>query len=84
MPFGLKNAGSTYQWAMRIAMGSQIGRNMEAYIDDIAKTRHQDTLLQDLEETFSNLCKMNMKLNSEKCVFGVPSWKLLGFLVSHR
>ena len=40
--------------------------------------------MQDLEETFANLRKINLKLNLEKCVFGVPSGKLLGFFVSQR
>jgi hypothetical protein len=44
----------------------------------------EHTLITDLEETFANLCKVNIKLNPDKCVFGVPSGKLLGFLVSHR
>src|SRR5664279_3326826 len=85
MPFGLKNAGATFQRAMRACLGSQMGRNIEPYIDDIlVKTQKQDTLIQDLEETFRSLRKVNFKLNPEKCVFGVPSGKLLGFLVSHR
>ena len=37
-----------------------------------------------MEETFDNLCKINLKINPKKCVFGVPSSKLLGFFVSHR
>ena len=41
-------------------------------------------LIQDLEETFNSLRRVNLRLNPEKCVFGVPSGKLLGFLVSHR
>ena len=58
---------------------------MEAYIDDILdKTKDGPTLVQDLEETFANLRKNNLKLNPEKCVFGVPSGKLLGFFVSQR
>ena len=85
MPFGLKNAGATFQRAMRICLGPQMGRNVEAYIDDIVvKTKDKSTLVQDLEETFSKLRKINLKLNPEKCAFGVPSGKLLGFLVSHR
>src|SRR5215216_6260732 len=52
--------------------------------DIVVKTKDRATLIQDLEETFSNLCKINLKLNPEKCVFGVPSGKLLGFFVSHR
>ena len=50
----------------------------------MVKSREARTLIKDLEETFVNLRGINLKLNSEKCVFGVPSGKLLGFLVSHR
>ena len=56
---------------------------MEAYMDDIVvKTKDKATLVQDLEETFANLLKINLKLNPEECVFGVLSGKLLGFFVS--
>ena len=48
--------------------------------DIVVKTKDKATLVQDLEETFGNLCKINLKLNPEKCVFGIPSGKLLGFL----
>jgi hypothetical protein len=85
MPFGLKNAGATFQRLMRKALGAQMGRNAEAYIDDIVvKTRESRTFIEDLEETFANLRKVNIKLNPAKCAFGVPSGKLLGFLMSHR
>src|SRR5664279_5639355 len=85
MPFGLKNAGATFQRLMRIALGAQMGRNAEAYVDDIVvKVREEHTLIADLEETFVNLRKVNIKLKPAKCVFGVPLGKLLGFLVSHR
>jgi hypothetical protein len=61
-----------------------MGRNAEAYVDDIiVKTREGHTFIEDLEETFTNLRKVNIKLNPAKCAFGVPSGKLLGFLVSH-
>ena len=52
--------------------------------DIVVKTKDGATLVQDLEETFANLRKINLKLNPEKCVFGVPSGKLLGFFVSQR
>jgi hypothetical protein len=85
MPFSLKNTGATFQRLMRKAQGAQMGRNAEAYIDDIIiKTREGHTFIEDLEETFINLRKVNIKLNPAKCAFGVPSGKLLGFLVSHR
>jgi hypothetical protein len=84
MPFGLKNAGATFQRLMHKALGAQMGRNAEAYIDDIVvKTRESHTFIEDLEETFTNLRKVNIKLNPAKCTFGVPLGKLLGFLVSH-
>ena len=85
MPFGLRNTGATFQRAMQAFLGTQLGRNVEAYIDDIVvKTRFQDSLVQDLQETFDNLRRVNFKLSPDKCVFGVPSGKLLGFLISHR
>jgi hypothetical protein len=84
LPFGLKNAGATFQRLMRKALGAQMGRNAEAYVDDIiVKTREGHTFIEDLEETFVNLRKVNIKPNPAKCAFGVPSGKLLGFLVSH-
>ena len=48
------------------------------------KTRHIETLIDDLRLTFENLRTYDIKLNPEKCVFGVPSGKLLGFIVSNR
>jgi hypothetical protein len=85
MPFGLKNTGATFQRLMRKALGAQMGRNVEAYVDDIVvKTRESHTFIEDLEETFTNLRKVNIKLNPTKCAFGVPSGRLLGFLMSHR
>ena len=69
---------------MHIALGRQLGRNAEAYVNDIVvKSREAKTLIQDLEETFASLREVDLRLNPEKCVFGVPSGKLLGFLVSH-
>src|SRR3954469_6144190 len=85
MPFGLKNDGSTFARVVHTAFEPQIHRNVEAYMDDIVvKSKDKATLVQDLDEMFANLCKINLKLNPEKCVFGVPSGKLLGFFVSRR
>src|SRR5213596_1819442 len=85
MPFGLKNAGATYQRAMQRCLHDQLGRNVEAYVDDvIIKSWVKEDLVADLSKTFSNLRCFRWKLNPEKCVFGVPSGKLLSFIVSYR
>ena len=85
MPFGLKNAGATYQRCMQKCLQDQIGRNVHAYVDDVVvKTKETTTLLDDLRETFTNLRRFRMKLNPAKCTFGVPSGQLLGYLVSQR
>jgi hypothetical protein len=85
MPFGLRNAGATYQRCMNHVFGEHIGRTVEAYVDDIVvKTRKASDLLSDLEVTFRCLKAKSVKLNPEKCVFGVPRGMLLGFIVSER
>jgi hypothetical protein len=85
MPFGLRNAGATYQRCMNHVFGEHIGRTIEAYVDDIVvKTRKASALLSDLETTFKCLRAKGMKLNPEKCVFGVPRGMLPGFIVSER
>uniref|UniRef100_A0A2N9GJY4 Uncharacterized protein n=1 Tax=Fagus sylvatica TaxID=28930 RepID=A0A2N9GJY4_FAGSY len=85
MPFGLKNAGATYQRLMNKMFRSQIGRNVEVYIDDmLVKTKDEANHLEDLEETFKTFRQYRMKLNPSKCVFGVSSGKFLGFMVSQR
>jgi hypothetical protein len=85
MPFGLKNAGATYQRMIQRCFSTQIGRNIEAYVDDVVvKTKQKDDLIADLEETFTSIRAFKMKLNPEKCIFGVLSGKLLGFMVSQR
>jgi hypothetical protein len=83
MSFELKNAGATYQHAIQMCFTDQLHRNVEAYVDDVViKTRNPEGLITDLEETFNSLRKFRWKLNPTKCVFGVPSGKLLGFIVS--
>jgi hypothetical protein len=85
MSFGLKNAGATYQRAIQACFKEQLNKNVEAYVDDmVVKTRNSSTLITDLEETFASLREYRWKLNPNKCVFGVPSGKLLGFIISHR
>ena len=85
MPFGLKSAQATYQRCVQNCLHNQIGRNVHAYVDNIVvKSREKETLVDYLRETFDNLRVYKMMLNPAKCVFGVPTGKLLGFLVSHR
>jgi ribonuclease HI len=85
MPFGLRNAGATYQRCMNHVFGEHIGRTVKAYVDDIiVKTRKASDLLSDLETTFKCLKAKGVKLNPEKCVFGVPRGMLLGFIISER
>ena len=85
MPFGLKNAGATYQRMVNKVFQSQIGRNLEVYVDDmITKSKQASGHAADLRETFMTLRKHQMRLNPEKCVFGVTGGKCLDFLVDER
>jgi hypothetical protein len=73
MPFGLKNAGATYQRMMQNCLGSQIGCNIQVYIDDVVITiRKEESLISDLAETFDNLNRYKLKLNPIKCSLGYP------------
>jgi hypothetical protein len=81
MPFGLKNAGATYQRMMQNCLRSQIGHNIQVYIDDVViTTRKEEALFNDLKETFDNLDRYKLKLNPKKCSFGVSAGQLLGFM----
>ena len=85
MPFGLKNAEATYQRLVNHMFHPQIGRNVEVYVDNmLVKSLDKGKHLDDLQETFDTLRQYNMKLNPNKCAFGVSSGKFLGFMVSHR
>ena len=85
MPFGLKNAGATYQRLMNKMFAHQIGRNVHVYVDDmLVKSLFEDDHLDDLWETFDTLWSYNMKLNPNKYAFGVTAGKFLGFMVSQR
>jgi hypothetical protein len=85
MLFGLRNAGATYQRCMQHVFGEHIGPTVEAYVDDIiVKTKRVSNLVNDLDVAFKCLKAKNIKLNLEKCVFGVPRGMLLGFIISER
>jgi hypothetical protein len=85
MAFGLRNEGATYRKCIHTILEPQIGRNLEAYIDDVAvKSKKLRDLLNNLKETFDNLCKYKMMFNPKKCVFSVSSGKLLSYMVSSQ
>ena len=85
MPFGLKNAWSTYQRLVNMMFADKIGQTMEVYIDDmLVKSLEAEDHLSHLQQAFSALRKYNMKLNPAKCSFGVSSDKFLGYIVTHR
>jgi hypothetical protein len=85
MPFELKNAGAMYQLGIQKCLHQQLGRNVEAYVNDVViKTRESEGLISDQAETFGNLRKFSMKLNAEKYTFSVPPGKQLGYMVSQH
>ncbi|XP_058775307.1 uncharacterized protein LOC131649565 [Vicia villosa] len=85
MPFGLRNAGATYQRAMVTLFHDMIHKEVEVYVDDmIAKSRTEEEHITNLHKLFERLKKYKLRLNPNKCTFGVRSGKLLGFIVSQR
>ena len=74
MPFGLKNAGSTYQWMMTKMFEPQLSRSIEIYIDDmVVKSKVVSKHVGDLTNIFEILREYKLHLNSSKCSFGVGS-----------
>ena len=85
MPFGLKNAGATYQKLVNRMFQKQIGTTMEVYVDDmLVKSTISELHIAHLFEAFQILREYNMKLNPAKCAFGVSAGKFLGFIVNNR
>ncbi|XP_058772888.1 uncharacterized protein LOC131646985, partial [Vicia villosa] len=85
MPFGLKNAGATYQRAMTTLFHDMMHKEIEVYVDDmIAKSSTEEEHIEYLLKLFQRLRKYQLRLNPNKCTFGVRSGKLLGFIVSQR
>ena len=85
MPFGLKNAGATYQRLVNRMFQKHIGTTMEVYIDDmLVKSTTAELHIAHLSEAFQILREYNMKLNPAKCAFGVSVGKFLGFIVNNR
>ncbi|KAG7543894.1 Ribonuclease H domain [Arabidopsis thaliana x Arabidopsis arenosa] len=85
MPFGLKNAGATYQRLVNKMFHEHLGKTMEVYIDDmLVKSLKKEDHIKHLEECFEILNRYQMKLNPAKCTFGVPSGEFLGYIVTKR
>ena len=80
MPFGLKNAGATYQRLMDKVFSHIMGKRVEVYVDDmvVKSLSHQQHIV------FSTLQQYNLRLNLKKCIFGVDRGKFLGFMLTQR
>ena len=85
MPFGLKNAGSTYKRMMTRMFEPRLGKNIEIYVDDmVVKSKVVTEHLEDLGDIFDDLRRLKLRLNASKCSFGVELGKFLGYMVTHR
>ena len=83
MPFGLKNAGATYQRLITKIFRPLLGNIVEAYINDLlVKSKERFNHTKHLQEAFELLRRYDMKLNPLKCSFGVSSGNFLGFMVT--
>lgn len=81
----LKNVGATYQHLINKMFVDQIGRRMDVYVDDmLLKSLKSSDHTRYMEETFHILTKYHMKLDPNKCVFGVGSEKFLGFMFNYQ
>ena len=85
MPFGLKNAESTYQRIMTRMFEPQLGKVIEVYIDDmVVKSKVVSEHVRDLEVIFGIIREHKLRLNASKCSFSIESGKFLGYMVTHR
>ncbi|GAU51766.1 hypothetical protein TSUD_415550 [Trifolium subterraneum] len=85
MPFGLTNAGATYQRGMTTLFHDMMHKEIEVYVDDmIVKSGTEEDHVEYLSKMFQRLRKYRLRLNPNKCTFGVRSGKLLGFIVSQK
>jgi hypothetical protein len=82
MTFGLKNVDATYQRAMNYIFHKLIGKIVEIYIDDVViKSLDHESHLDDVRKTLECTRKHGLKMNPNKCAFGVSAGEFLGFLV---
>jgi len=85
MTFGLKNASATYQRAMNFIFHEFIDNLVEIYIDDVVvKSGDFIKHLADLRKVLECTMKHDLKMNSNKCAFGVSAGQFLSFMVHQR
>jgi hypothetical protein len=85
MKFGLKNTGATYQRAINFIFHKLISKIVEIYVDDVGvKSKGYKEHLQDLRATLECTRKYGLKMNPNKCAFGVSAGQFLGFMVHER
>ena len=85
MPFGLKNAGATYQRMMTRMFKDKIGCTVEVYIDDmVVKSKREEGHVDDLKDVFEVLQRHKLCLNADKCSFGVGAGKFLGYMITSQ
>ena len=85
MPFGLKNAGASYQRVATTLFHDMMHRDVEVYVDDmIVKSRDRADHLVALQRFFERIRQLRLRLNPKKCTFGVTFGKLLGHIVNER
>lgn len=85
MPFGLKNAGASFQLFMNTVLAPHLGTKVEVYIDDmVVKTVKQANHFDDLQAIFNRLSMFKVKLNPMKCAFGVSEGKFLGYVITRK
>uniref|UniRef100_A0A5B7BSL8 Reverse transcriptase domain-containing protein n=1 Tax=Davidia involucrata TaxID=16924 RepID=A0A5B7BSL8_DAVIN len=85
MPFGLKNAGATYQWAMNTIFHNMFDRCKEVYMDNVVVKSHvKDEHFANLRRAFERMRAHKLKMNPLKCTFGVSAGNFLGFLIHQR
>ena len=85
MPFGLKNAGATYQRAATALFNDMMHKEVEVHVDDMmVKSEMREGYFEALYKFLERLEKYNLRLNPKKCIFRVTSGKLLGHIVNER
>ena len=85
MPFGLKNAGATYQRMAIALLHDMMHNEVEVYVNDmIVKSKDRESHTVNLRKFFKWIKEYRLRLNPQKCTFRVITGKLLGFLVSDK